>query len=491
MSKKLKIVTVVSEVDPFSKTGGLADVARSLPKAIKRLGHDMITITPLYDKIIDKKKHDLKLVFKNVKLRLNSKDVVTVNYWKGYAMHDLPVYFVECKKYFSKRKTLYGSNHENARFMVFNIAALKLISLIKFEADIIHCHDWQTGLIPFYLKTKFQYSKTLENTKTIFTTHNLIFQLGKNWWEIPPEKKDFGRKRLPHLNDSSVEYINFAKRAILSADAISTVSETYRDEIMTRKFGQDLHRILKNREDRLFGIVNGISYDICNPIKDQTIHLNYDYKKIHRKKINKEYIQKTFGLAVDADVPLICNTSRITFQKGYDIITQLMSQLAQLNAQYIFIGSGDKNFISKLKKVARKYPKKVAVIPSHDENQKYEHAIFAGADFFLLPSHIEPCGINQLKAMRFGCVPIVRKVGGLNDTVEDFDPISETGTGFSFEKYDKYSLFATIIRALETYKYKKVWRDMVVRCMKQSNSWEIPAKKYVELYNKVIKMKNS
>jgi starch synthase len=491
MAKKLKIVSISSEMAPFSKTGGLGDVARSLPKAIKRLGHEVICITPLYGKIIDKDKYDLKLLFKDVEIFLNSKESVKINCYKGYSMHDLPVYFIENKKYFSKQKNLYGSKHENARFLVFDVAALRILSLLKFDADIIHCHDWQTGMIPFYLKNKFRYSKTLSKAKVIFTLHNLIFQFGKNWWEVPPEKKDFGRKRIPHLADPEIEYVNFAKRGILSADAISTVSENHREEIMTRKYGQDLHRILKNRENRLFGIVNGISAKSFTPVKDPSLCKSYDYNKVENKKINKECLQEKFGLAKDPNVPLICTTSRITFQKGFDLINQILEPISKLDAQFIFLGSGDKNFIRPLKKIAKKNSDKIVVVPSHELNQQYEHLTFAGSDFFLLPSHFEPCGINQLKAMRYGCVPIVRKVGGLNDTVQDFDPEKGSGTGFAFSGYDKYALFSTIVRALETYKYKKVWHDIVVRCMKESNSWEIPAKKYVSLFETTLKEKKT
>lgn len=489
MPKNLKIVSISSEIHPFSKSGGLADVARSLPKALARLGHEVISITPFYGKIIDKEKYKLKKIYSNVEIYLNSTDKLKVNYWKGFAMHGLPVYFVECKKYFSQRKSLYGSSRENARFLVFNVAALKLISLLKFEADIVQCHDWQTGLIPFYLKTDFRYSKTLRNAKTIFTIHNLIFQFGKNWWEVDPANKDFGRKRLPHLDDTRLDFINFAKRAILSADAISTVSENYRDEIMTRKFGQDLHRILKNRKERLFGIVNGISYETCNPANDDSLEKKYSFEKmVEAKAKNKEYIQKKFGLPVDSNVPIICTTSRITFQKGFDLITQIINKLSRLDVQMIMIGSGDKTFIKPLKKAARKFPRKLIVIPSHSQNQKYETLVFAGSDYFLLPSHYEPCGINQLKAMRYGCVPIVRKVGGLYDTVTDYNPSTSKGTGFSFARYDKYVLYGTIVRALEAYRYPGVWQDIAKRCMLESNSWEIPAKKYVKLYRKVIRM---
>ena len=488
MPKKLKIVHITSEISPFSKTGGLADVARSLPKAIKRLGHEVIVITPFYGRVINKKAHDLKLAFENIRIYLNSKEAISVNYWKGYSMKGLPIYFIENKKYFSKRKTLYGSTHENARFLIFDVAALKLISLLKFEADIVHCHDRQTGLIPFYLKTDFRYSKTLRKAKTIFTIHNLIFQMGKNWWEVPLDKKDYGHKRIPHISDPDIEYINFAKRAILSADIISTVSEQYREEIMTKKFGQDLHRILKNREDRLFGIVNGIDYKAYNPENDPGLFKNYNYKKIHRKKINKEYLQKKFGLAVKKEIPLLCATSRVTFQKGFEILLQILEHLLRMDLQIIIMGDGDKNYISQFKKYNKKYPQKIVWLP-FSKNQKHETLVYAGSDFFMLPSHHEPCGINQLIAMRYGCVPIVRKVGGLYDTVENFDPEAKTGTGFSFDKFDPLSLHGAIVRALETRKYKDAWRDIIVRAMRESNSWEIPAKKYISLYTKAIKNK--
>ena len=487
--KKLKIVQISSEIAPFSKTGGLADVARSLPKAIKRQGHEIICITPLYGQVINKTKNNLKLVYENVDVYLNSSESVKLNYWKGYLMEGLPVYFIESKKYFSKRKALYGSTHENARFLIFDVAALKLISLLKFEADIVHCHDWQTGLIPFYLKTQFRYSKTLRNAKTVFTIHNLVFQFGQNWWEVPPEKKDYGRKRLPHISDPDIEYINFAKRAILSADAISTVSEQYREEIMTRNFGQDLDRILKNREDRLFGIINGIDYNAFNPENDPGLYKNYNYEKVHRKKLNKEYLQKKIGLPLNIEMPVICTTSRVAYQKGFELILNLLDQLARLNIQLVIIGDGDKGYIKKLKKYHKKFPQNIIWLP-YSKNEAHETLVYAGSDFFLLPSHHEPCGINQLVAMRYGCIPIVRRVGGLNDTVDNFDPAisMSQGTGFTFVRFNEFSLYAAIVRALETYKYKDVFRKLKIRAMRESNSWEIPAKKYIELYNRVIEM---
>ena len=483
--KKLKVVHIASEVAPFSKTGGLGDVARSLPKALKRLGHDVAIITPLYGKIINAKEKNLKLIFKDVLLRLNSRESIKVNYWQGYLMEDLPIYFIESKKFFSKHKKIYGSERENARFLVFNVASLKLLSLLKKQVDIIHCHDWQTGLIPYYLKTDFRYSKTLKKAKTIFTIHNLIFQLGHNWWEIPFEDKDYGRSRLPHLDNPKIETINFAKRAILSADIINTVSEQYREEIMTKKFGQDLHRILKNRERKLYGIINGIDYYTYNPEKDSQLFKTYNSSHVDTKSSNKKFLQEKLGLNINSQIPMFCATSRVTFQKGFDLILKIIEPLLKLNTQVLFLGDGSKDYINSLKSWQRKYPKQIVWLPFND-NQKLETLFYAASDFLLLPSNHEPCGINQLIAMRYGCIPIVREIGGLYDTVENFNPLERTGTGFTFKSDDVNMFYAAVIRALENYKHKRVWKNLVIRVMKQSNSWEIPAKKYIELYLKAL-----
>ena len=471
---------------PFSKTGGLADVARSLPKALKRLGQEVIIITPLYGRMIDKEENRLRLIYENVSLHLNSQESVKVNYWKGYLMPGLPVYFVEYPRMFSRHHRIYGSSHENARFLIFNVAALKLLSILKFQADIIQCHDWQTGLIPYYLKTDFRYSKTLARTKSVYTIHNLIFQLGHNWWEIPLSSKDYGRSRLPHLSDPAIETINFAKRGILSADIINTVSENYRNEIMTKSFGQDLHRILKNRSDRLFGIINGIDYNAYNPEKDKSLAKRYSAADPAAKADNKKMLQKKIGLPLDPSVPMLCTTSRVTFQKGFNLIMKIIDSLLKLDIQMVFMGDGSKEYIAPIKKLAKKYPAKIVWLPF---DQQKENLLYAASDFFLLPSNHEPCGINQLIAMRYGCIPIVREIGGLYDTVENFDPASKTGTGFTFRTGDELDFYATIARALENYKHKAVWNSLVKRAMKRSHSWEIPAKKYLELYRKALRYK--
>jgi starch synthase len=484
--KKLKIVSIASEMTPFSKSGGLADVAECLPRAIRGLGQEVIAITPLYEQIIDKDKWGLKRIFEDVEVYLNDEESVTVNYWQGSLPDGLVVYFIENGKYFSRKKNMYGSEHENARFFIFDVAALKLLSLLKFEADIIHCHDWHTGLIPYFLKTDFRYSETLKASKTIFTIHNLVFQLGRDWWSIPPEARDDGRGKLPKLSEPSIENVNFVRRAILHADALTTVSETYREEIMTKEFGEDQEKLLANRADRLFGIVNGIDEGAWDPATDPGLFRNYDSERfIQSKAENKAFVQKSFGLSISPTTPIICSACRMTFQKGFELIVNIMEHLAALDLQVIMVGDCHKDYLSKLKKFARKHPKKIVFLPTHDDCMKYETQIYAASDLYLMPSYYEPCGLNQLRAMRYGSVPVVRKVGGLSDTVDDYDASLNRGTGFVFEKFNEFQLFGAIVRATESYKDKAKWGDLVQRAMESSHSWDIPANKYLKLYRAV------
>jgi starch synthase len=477
--KKLKIVHISSEVDPFSKSGGLSNVARSLPKAHKRLGHETIVITPYYSGIINARKFGVKKIISDVKIDTTHKKIYEADYYKSYLMKDLPVYFAGNEKFFGKKKNLYGSKHENLRFLFFSVAALELLKQLDFQPDIIHCHDWHTGLIPYFLNGRFKNDPFWKNTSTVFTIHNLLFQLGHNWWNIPVTQRDKGWISLPATTDPKLENINFAKRAILNADVINTVSETYREEILTKDFGQDLHRILKNREKKVFGIVNGIDYGEYDPLVDPGIVKHYSYKSIEGKKINKEKLQKHFNLKVDHKIPIISMTSRIAEQKGLKLLMNIIKPLMRLNIQIIIMGDGDKSMVGFFKKIAKQHPTKLAITPF---KQKRETFIYAGSDIFLLPSRFEPCGINQMIALRYGCIPVVHHIGGLADTIINYNPITNKGNGFNFKKYNSNDLLIATIRALETYKYKKSWDSLVKSGMQEANSWQIPAKKYLELY---------
>ncbi len=486
--KKLKIVHVSSEVDPFSKTGGLADVAGSLPRAIKHKGYQIIVVTPLYSQLIDAKKHNLKLIAEAIKIELSDGVNVEANFWQGELDKGLPIYFIENNKYFGKRKALYGSKHENARFFFFDLATLQLLKTIEFKPDLIHCHDWQTGLIPYFLKRRFKKDEFFTRTATLFTIHNLLFQLGHNWWKIKTSLRDDGNSRLPKFGHTlPVERINFAKRAIINADLINAVSEQYAQEILTRDVGQDLHRILQNRAERLFGIVNGVDYKDYNPKTDPGIHRQYDVNSLNHKAENKKWLQKYFNLPVKNDVPVLGMVTRIAEQKGIDLVMQIMADILRLDVQFVIMGAGEKHYETFFKKIEKKYPKKIGAHLEFDSNRAT--SVYAGSDMFLMPSRFEPCGLGQLISLRYGSIPIVRSVGGLADTITDFNPKTKKGNGFVFHSYDPKALLIALVRAVENYKYPETWTELVKNGMKQSFSWEIPAKKYLTLYRKAIKQK--
>lgn len=492
MSKNLKIVSLSAEMAPYSKTGGLADVTGSLPRALNRLEQKVICVTPLYGKVIDKEKFGLKLFKENIELLINGKNKLTVNYWQAELTKGVKVYFVENEKYFSRKKELYGSSHENFRFFLFNFATLKLLTILKFAPDIIQCHDWHAGLVPYLLKHEFKDIKIFQKTATVFTIHNLVFQLGHPWWEIPADERDDGKTHLPLCHTSAFEKINFAKRAILDADLLNTVSETYAEEIIVDKDkGQDLHILLRNRADRLFGIINGIEHSDYNPATDPGLQKNYNYKDIKAKETNKLFVQKKFGFPADASIPLLVMTSRITHQKGFELILEALPILLHLNIQMIIMGDGDKDYTAQIKKLIKNYPQKIAWTSWAAEGPKYETSLYAAGDIFLLPSTFEPCGINQMKALRYGCVPVVRSIGGLKDTITNFDYNNPNGNGFTFFTYSPLSLYGAIVRALEYYKNKKIWAELVKNGMQLSFSWNLPAALYLKLFNKALKIKNT
>ena len=303
----------------------------------------------------------------------------------------------------------------------------------------------------------------------------------------PQKEKDDGRSALPEFNDKRrIERVNFAKRAILHADIINTVSETYAAEILTDEFGQDLQRILQKRRDRLFGVINGLDYFRLQPGTDPGLYRNYDVDSIHLREKNKRYLQRMFGLPEDIKIPLVAMAGRITEQKGYDLVMDVLDPLMRLGLQIVVMGAGDKKYESFLRKAAKKYPKHFAC-HLHFDTQRVTQ-VYAGSDCFLMPSHFEPCGIGQLLSLRYGSVPIVRAVGGLMDTISDYNPTTQRGWGFVFKRYDSRDMLVAVARALEVYKNQKVWERLVEQGMRKSYSWEIPARKYITLYKKALRV---
>lgn len=488
---KLKIVSVASEVAPFSKTGGLGDVARSLPKAIRRLGHRVIAITPLYSSIIDPKRHHLKQIFPEFKLELSKDQSIEASAWQGELMGGLPIYFIENNKYFGQRKSLYGSAHENARFFFFDLAVIKLLKLLNYQPDIIHAHDWHTGLIPYFInKGRYKNDPFFSETAIIYTIHNLTFQFGHNWWETAKELKDDGRSPLPPFGHTEeIERINFAKRAIVSADLINAVSENYAKEIMTKDFGEDLNIILKNRKNKVFGVVNGIDYNDYNPQTDPGLAENYGPLTLEKKAANKEYLQKEFNLPVNPSIPILGMATRITEQKGFDLLINIFEDLMKLNIQFVIVGSGEKKYEKFFTDIKKKYPDKVGVHLEFDH--KKASLIYAGSDIFLMPSRFEPCGLGQLISLRYASIPVVRAIGGLVDTISDFNPKTKKGNGFVFYNYDPKEFFVAIVRAIELYNNKELWLALVQNGFRESLSWKIPAQKYVKLFRKAMRFKKN
>lgn len=463
----------------------------SLAKAHAELGHGVVVVTPYYAGKVEKQSRPIRLLAdKQTVAGIYGATYEGVSFYESTLDSGVRVLLVRSDAYFGSKVTkgLYGAPQENARFMFFCLASLAALAYADVHPDVINAHDWHAGLVPYFLKGKFKSDVRWKQTATIFTIHNLAFQFGHNWWQVPTALRDNSHQLLPRPEDAqAVERINFAKRAILKADVVNTVSETYRAEVLTKDFGQDLHRILKNREDKVFGIVNGIDFNEFNPLTDPGIARRYSDKSPERKRANKRWLEQKYGFK-EADTPIICMTSRITEQKGFVLLLEIIETLLQGKVRLIIMGDGELSYIQRLRAVQKKYPQKLVVVPYV---AKFETSLYAGSDMFLLPSRFEPCGINQMIAMRYGCIPVVHHIGGLADTVTNFNPITGKGNGFTFKRYESAALLVALARAIETYKYAATWKELVRRSMREANSWKIPAQKYIDLYRTAYKIKNS
>lgn len=471
--RKLTILSVSSEVAPFSKTGGLGDVSRDLPKALQAIGHNVSIVTPYYTFIEQQRLPLDDLGTEKIKI---GSETYQVRFLKSYLSPEIPVYFVRYDPFYGHSK-IYGYANDNLRFFLFDEAVLRLAK--KLRPDIIHCHDWQSGLIPNLIKTTHRRDPILNRIGTLFTIHNLPFQFGTDWWRIPKEKIDSGRGK-PPTTAGAIPFINFTRRAIINADIINTVSERYAAEILTPEFGQALEKLLRRRRDDFYGIINGIDYAVYNPSFDSNLYYNYDWNSLDRKRMNKTALQEELGLTVNADRPLIGLVSRLTEQKGFYIILDILSDLLRQNLQVVVVGSGHQDFIREFKRYAKKYPRQLAIYTPFTE--KMASRVYAGSDMFLMPSRYEPCGISQMISLRYGSIPIVHETGGLSDTITNYNPRTGRGNGFVLTRYDRIDLFAAIARAIENYHHPKAWEQLTWQAMRMSYSWELPAKKYVSLY---------
>jgi len=456
----MKVLFVSSEVVPFAKTGGLADVAGSLPLALERLGAEVKIMMPKYAMV--KVKGQKTVIGKN-----------------------LEVFFIEDERYFGRDElygTKFGDFPDNLdRFAFFARACLGLAKKLRFKPDVIHCNDWQSSLIPVYVKTLYGDDPFFAGVKTLLTIHNLSYQ-GLF------DKSQFSSTGLGAelFTINGLEYydkISILKGGILFSDFINTVSPTYAREIQTKEFGCGLEGVLQKRSSDLAGILNGIDYDIWNPATDRYLARRYDLSSSRRKVDNKKDLQRTAGLPVSAAVPLIGIISRLADQKGLDLIAAVINDILKEKVQFILLGTGDDMYHALFTTIAKTYPKKTSI------NLKFDavlaQKIYAGIDLFLMPSRFEPCGLGQMICLRYGTIPIVRLTGGLKDTIEEFDPKTHRGNGFTFEEYSSRKFLEAIQRALSVYKIKTVWEKLVKKAMSYDFSWESSAREYLGLYKRI------
>jgi len=479
----LKILMVAAECAPLAKVGGLADVVGALPKALLALGAEIKIILPLYG-LIDQKKFPVRKLRDPVKVEIGS-GMENFSLWEYTENKTGLIILLIQHRYFNNKEIYrygrigtakkYSRGAEDVkRFALFSLAALAATKSLGWRPNIIHCHDWHTALIPDYLKTIYKNDPFFKKTKTLYTIHNLA-----NQGMVGPEIVGY-TKLDPSLPIIKVDLkngdVNFMVQGILGADLINTVSPTYAKEILTHYEGAGLEKILRLRRTKLSGIINGIDTADFDPKTDPLIESNYDIKTLSFKKNNKIKLQSGLGWKPDKELVLVGLVSRLVWQKGFDLITE---KLAELPCQFVILGSGQPGIENNLLNLAKKYPDKFFVKIGFD--LKLAKMIYAGSDFFLMPSRFEPCGLSQLVAMRYGTVPIVRKTGGLSDTVTP-------KTGFLFKHYSRESLEKVLKLALDTY-YKKPdkWLKLQRSCLKQDFSWSKSAKDYLKLYNKLIK----
>lgn len=477
----LRILLLAAEMVPFAKTGGLADVAGALPKAIRALGHDLCVVMPRYGRI-DPGKFNLREVLTTFDVPMNhATEPATI--LQTTVPPDIPVYMVENARYFD-RESIYMYPDDAARFIFYCRAALEAVKHLNWKPDVIHCHDWHTAIVPNWLSTIYKDDPFFANAVTIYTIHNLAYQgiFGYRVLEIAGID-EWGFIYHPEMADLN-EVVDLMGRGIYWADLVSTVSETYAQEILTPQYGERLDPLLRDRRDRLFGILNGVDYEIENPATDPHISTNYDTNTLDRRVENKMALQRETNLPEDPDVPLIGVISRLNDSKGFDILGEVIDHVLDLGVQVVLMGTGEQHYHELLGQMVEQYPRQVALFLTF--NTPLARRIYAGSDMFLMPSRVEPCGTSQMIAMRYGSVPIVRATGGLADTVTSFDPSTGQGTGFVFQSYDRWMLFAAIVRAMETYQHSDVWRQLQLRGMHADFSWEQSARKYVDLYRRAI-----
>ena len=484
----MRIAEVSSEIIPYAKTGGLADVTGTLPLYLEKAGHEVSMFMPLY-KSVKESSIDTRLSDITFDIPIGDREY-TVNLWKSthHGSKNIAIYFIQRDEYYD-RDALYGTESgdyqdNSERFIFFSRAVIEAIKRLGLSIDIIHCHDWQTALIPIYLKTLFTHDKKLSSIKTVLTIHNLAYQGMFRQEEMKLTGLDmslFNWKNLEHWGN-----VNFLKGGIVFADFVTTVSKKYAEEIRTVEFGCGLEDVIKEYESKLYGIINGVDYSEWSPEIDNLIPSKYSVDDSSGKALCKKHLQKILNLP-QTEAPLLGMISRLAEQKGVDLLIVIMDELMERDLQLVILGIGDEKYHQMLKDAVPKYNSKLSVNIMFDN--KLAHEIEAGSDIFLMPSKYEPCGLNQLYSLRYGTIPVVRETGGLADTIIDAnDENLKNGvaTGYTMKGFFATEFLFASDRALEMYKSKTQWNALIKNAMIQDWSWEKSANKYVALFKSVL-----
>ena len=476
------ILFAASESVPFIKTGGLADVVGSLPECFDKRYFDVRVMIPKY-MCMHQEMKDMMQYVTNFYMDYNGRSQYVGILQAEY--RGITFYFIDNEYYFNGDKPYGDIRFDVEKFIFFDRAVLSALPVIGFRPDIIHCHDWQTGLIPVYLNDTFRQGEFFRNIKTIMTIHNLKFQ---GTWDVKTIQQLSGLPEYYFTPDKLEAYkdANMLKGGIVFANAITTVSATYAEEIKTPFYGEKLDGLLRARENDLRGIVNGIDYEVYDPAKDKLIDFRYNSKNFRKEKVkNKLALQEQLGLEKDEKKFMVGIVSRLTSQKGLDLVSYIMDELCQDNVEVVVLGTGDEKFENMFRYFDWKYNNKVSANIYYSE--ELSHKIYAACDAFLMPSLFEPCGLSQLMALRYGTVPVVRETGGLKDTVEAYNEYESTGTGFSFTNYNAHEMLGTIRYAENVYNNRRrEWNKIIDRDMAADFSWNTSASKYTEMYDWMV-----
>jgi len=476
----LKVLFGVAEASPLIKVGGLADVAGALPKVLTKLGHDVRLVMPHYaclpSDFPSTPIGDLSVPM------MGRLERATIH--QGRLGNGLPIYLIENQRYFN-RPRVYGESDDLERFLFFARSVPLVLKKLGWQPDIVHCHDWHAAFVPCLLNTTYKADPFYSGCAPVLTIHNLAYQ---GWFDDRFVNAAGLAANMPAEHPLRHQLYSLLALGIFYADVVSTVSPTYAREILTPQYGEKLDPVLRLRQGELFGILNGIDYEVFNPATDPCLPAKYDASSLGRKAVNKAALQRKACLPEEPGTPLISMVGRLAAQKGMDILVEALDPFLKGDkAQFVLLGSGEELYQNMVAKIAERYPGQAALFLTFDLS--LAQLIYAGSDLFLMPSKFEPCGLGQMIALRYGTIPVVRHTGGLVDTIRDAGPDLDAGNGFVFEDYSARALLKVLRRAVSAFERREAWRLLMVRGMQDDFSWDASARKYEEMYRKALELK--